>query len=256
MSRKPPEKHVFPVLCLQSPSGRVGQCTGLKYQQSRFDSSGGGQYVALVKKPKTLGCNPRGPGANPGGDSILLRCRRGLDSRMQRIDLQSLKAIKHRGRYLRVRVVGYPSANRDGYMLLHRLVMEQHLGRYLDAQEVIHHRDGDPSNNAISNLEVLQNVATHSKLHAKEPETLQLTCPECERVFEGYAGRTTCSYKCARSRNEKGDWPTDEELGQLLWEKPAVQVARDIGVSDVAIAKRCKRRQIDKPPRGYWAKQK
>ena len=35
-----------------------------------------------------------------------------------------------------------------------------------------------------------------------------------------------------------------------------VQVAKLLGVSDVAVAKRCKRLGVEKPPRGYWAKVK
>lgn len=39
-------------------------------------------------------------------------------------------------------------------MLEHRYVMEQHLGRPLDAGETIHHRDGDRTNNTLANLEL------------------------------------------------------------------------------------------------------
>lgn len=46
---------------------------------------------------------------------------------------------------------------------------------------------------------------------------------------------------------------TRQQLYDLVWEKPTVQVAKDIGVSDVAVAKACKRHQIPKPPLGYWA---
>lgn len=45
-----------------------------------------------------------------------------------------------------------------------------------------------------------------------------------------------------------------EELFALIWEKPAVEVARDMGISDVAVAKLCTRLQVPKPPRGYWAR--
>lgn len=45
-----------------------------------------------------------------------------------------------------------------------------------------------------------------------------------------------------------------EELFTLVWEKPTQEVARELGVSDVAIAKLCARLQVPKPPRGYWAR--
>jgi len=45
-------------------------------------------------------------------------------------------------------------------------------------------------------------------------------------------------------------------LAQLLWEKPTAQLAIDFGVSDNAIAKWAKSYGLNKPPRGYWAKNK
>lgn len=45
-----------------------------------------------------------------------------------------------------------------------------------------------------------------------------------------------------------------EDLFALVWEKPTVEVAKELGVSDVAVAKLCKRLQVPKPPRGYWAR--
>ena len=47
------------------------------------------------------------------------------------------------------------------YILEHRLVMEQHLGRYLLPTEVVHHIDGNPRNNDISNLELYSSQAEH-----------------------------------------------------------------------------------------------
>ncbi len=48
--------------------------------------------------------------------------------------------------------------------------------------------------------------------------------------------------------------PTKEELGKLVWEKSTIQLSKQFGVSDTAIAKWCKQYHISKPPRGYWAK--
>lgn len=45
-----------------------------------------------------------------------------------------------------------------------------------------------------------------------------------------------------------------EELFVLVWEKPTRDVAKELGVSDVAVGKLCARLQVPKPPRGYWAR--
>ncbi len=53
---------------------------------------------------------------------------------------------------------------------------------------------------------------------------------------------------------QKIEWPTKEELEKLVWEIPTVKLSEQLGVSDVAIAKRCKKLGIAKPERGYWEK--
>lgn len=50
------------------------------------------------------------------------------------------------------------------YILEHRLIMEQHLGRYLLPAEVVHHRDGNPRNNAIENLELFASQSEHIRV--------------------------------------------------------------------------------------------
>lgn len=45
-----------------------------------------------------------------------------------------------------------------------------------------------------------------------------------------------------------------EELENLVWTIPTVEIAKLYAVSDTAIAKRCKKFGILKPPRGYWSK--
>lgn len=45
-----------------------------------------------------------------------------------------------------------------------------------------------------------------------------------------------------------------EDLYQLAWSKPTRELAKDFGISDVAMAKRCRRLGIPIPGRGYWAR--
>jgi hypothetical protein len=52
----------------------------------------------------------------------------------------------------------------------------------------------------------------------------------------------------------KNSSPSREELFALVWERPAKEVARELGISDVALGKMCRKLQVPKPPRGYWAK--
>jgi|GEM_PF-1903621 len=47
---------------------------------------------------------------------------------------------------------------------------------------------------------------------------------------------------------------TREQLHQLVWTTPATKLAEKLGVSDVAIAKRCQKLGVPRPERGYWAK--
>lgn len=45
-----------------------------------------------------------------------------------------------------------------------------------------------------------------------------------------------------------------EELYKLVWTAPVSEVARKLGVSDVGLAKLCRRATIPLPGRGYWAR--
>ncbi len=47
---------------------------------------------------------------------------------------------------------------------------------------------------------------------------------------------------------------TRAELHELVWTRPRTALAKELGVSDVAIGKHCKRAHIPAPPAGYWAR--
>ncbi len=47
---------------------------------------------------------------------------------------------------------------------------------------------------------------------------------------------------------------TRNELYDLVWSQPMRTVAASVGISDVALAKQCKKANIPVPTRGYWAR--
>ena len=72
---------------------------------------------------------------------------------------------------------------------------------------------------------------TPEKLLKKKPE---ITLPEMERVA----------------------WPDKSALTKLVWQKPLVHAAADIGVSDVALRKHCVKLGIELPTQGHWLRER
>jgi hypothetical protein len=66
-------------------------------------------------------------------------------------------------RYIRAPGWARPMARADGYIMEHRLVMAQWVGRLLLRSEVVNHKDHDPSNNARSNLELWPTNGDHKR---------------------------------------------------------------------------------------------
>jgi hypothetical protein len=54
--------------------------------------------------------------------------------------------------------------------------------------------------------------------------------------------------------NRRAHYVTREDLYRLVWEAPVSEVAARFGISDVGLAKACRRAAIPIPPRGYWAR--
>jgi len=98
----------------------------------------------------------------------------------------------------------------DGYRMIrvngrnvleHRHVMEQHLGRSLRPDEVVHHVDGDRRNNAVSNLRVMD-WGDHTALHWTGRSRIMNTgnmwsmnhnaCVDCETTSKPHYGHGRC----------------------------------------------------------------
>lgn len=67
-------------------------------------------------------------------------------------------------------------------VLVHREVMEFHLGRKLLTDEVVHHVNEDPSDNRIENLQVMSR-SEHTMHHHPE-KWIKLVCCECGIEFQ------------------------------------------------------------------------
>lgn len=109
-------------------------------------------------------------------------------------------------------------------------------------------------------------------------ENLRLLCPNCDSQQTTFAGKnvkikpafrqkTTCvncgdfisdkatqCKTCQGLKNRIVERPSAEELRELLWQKPTLQIAKEFSVSDKAVEKWAKSYGLVKPPRGYWTK--
>jgi len=78
--------------------------------------------------------------------------------------------------YVKVKAPGHPHADTASYMLEHRLVIEEDIGRYLEPHERVHHKNGIRNDNRLENLE-LWKVKGH-----KDPAGVRAAdyhCPGC-----------------------------------------------------------------------------
>ena len=69
--------------------------------------------------------------------------------------------------YIMLLVPGHPSANSNGYIMEHRLVMGKYLGRLLNSEEVVHHVNEDRADNRRENLTLFSSKRKHLNFHQR-----------------------------------------------------------------------------------------
>jgi len=151
----------------------------------------------------------------------------------------------------------YTSSNWVGFVYEHRYLMEREMGRSLRDDEIVHHLDGNPWNNRISNLIVLSNAASHMRLHywidtgsnmhaAYTPSTRDdkyfceqketKYCKMCNTTLQ-YKQELYCSEECTKLDWRTTERPSKEDLIRMVKDMGYSEVGRLYNVSDNAIRK-------------------
>lgn len=135
--------------------------------------------------------------------------------------------------YVLVHTPDHPNANFGGYVREHRLVAESLLGRYLTPEEVVHHKDDDPSNNHPDNLLVYKTNAIHlaDTIAGQVPKW---TDDGKRRIGDGSRG------KAGRIQVKPVEWPSDEDLHSMHIQKrmSLVEIAKTLGCGSKRLADR------------------
>lgn len=94
-------------------------------------------------------------------------------------------------------------------------------------------------------------------------ENIRWLCPNCHSQTDTFAGRgrstvarlTTKSRKTdQKARLTKIQWPSKEKLTDMVDRLPVVEIAKQLGVSDVAVKKYCVKLGIQTKGRGGWGR--
>lgn len=144
----------------------------------------------------------------------------------------------------------HPNSSTNGYIKEHRLVMSTYLDRSLSFGEIVHHINGDKTDNRIENLQ-LMTKSEHGKLHGKNyknihsikyeiynelPKSVEIgktisvrtqkhrkyvgaICEICGMPFWKRGKNKTCSKKCGvLFRKRTGSYEKDEEYRNKIRE--------------------------------------
>lgn len=160
------------------------------------------------------------------------------------------------------RLISVTENGRRKQVFEHRLVMEQFLGRKLLPNEVIHHKDGNGLNNALENLELMEQ-SEHQNEHlmdgtswdVEEAAKLREDGWTLERIAAKYGvtwGAIHGAFKrrgisTADRRERPISWDVDAAAKMLADGVSSYAVSEAMGVTRAALREALKRR-------GLWNK--
>ena len=88
-----------------------------------------------------------------------------------------------KGGYIWIKAKNHPHADKNGYYMEHRLVVERYLQRFLKTEEVVHHLDGNKSDNELDNLMLFSTQKAHASFHTKMKRMGYLTNPMKKQIM-------------------------------------------------------------------------
>ena len=126
----------------------------------------------------------------------------------------------------------HPKRNAKGLYPLHRVLVENSIGRLLDRGEHVHHKNHDKSDDALGNLELLS-ASEHGRLHGtrerKTPDVV-LSCEWCGvqfhvegRNYKVHSRNPRRRFHCSRSCSAKHQHSRATQLGRGRTHNPLEQ---------------------------------